>query len=128
MRSSDTSFLACIKRSFRNHKFGIKWFDVFEIVFSRHQKELIEKDRLEEERRNRMKMEFCNDLKKQICEKEQQRIAERNAFFEEGVRMEEEARLRRLRLEDAKNRKMEELRQALICFARFLCSYSIKLV
>nr|CDS17709.1 coiled coil domain containing 19 [Echinococcus granulosus] len=77
-----------------------------------HQKELIEKDRLEEKRRNKMKMEFCNDLKKQICEKEQQRIAERNAFFEEGVRMEEEARLRRLRLEDAKNRKMEELRKA----------------
>ncbi|VDK39807.1 unnamed protein product [Taenia asiatica] len=83
-----------------------------------HQKELIEKDRLEEERRNKMKMEFCNDLKKQICEKEQQRIAERNAFFEEGVRMEEEARLRRLRLEDAKSRKMEELRQALFYFSR----------
>ncbi|VDD82543.1 unnamed protein product [Mesocestoides corti] len=75
-----------------------------------HQKELIEKDRLEQERRNKMKLEFCAGLKRQICEKEQQRIAERNAFFEEGVRMEEEARLRRLRLLDAKNRKMEELR------------------
>lgn len=67
---------------------------------------------MEEEKRQRVKIEFSNDLKKQICEKEKQRIAERNAFFEEGIRMEEEARLRRLRLLDAKNRKMNELRFA----------------
>ncbi|KAM7537326.1 hypothetical protein Aperf_G00000062148 [Anoplocephala perfoliata] len=78
----------------------------------RHQKELIEREKLEEEKRQRVKIEFSNDLKKQICEKEQQRIAERNAFFEEGIRMEEEARLRRLRLLDAKNRKLDELRKA----------------
>ncbi len=57
-----------------------------------------------------MKIDFCNGLRRQICEKEQERIAARNAFFEEGVRMEEEARLRRLRLNEAKDRKMKELR------------------
>lgn len=71
---------------------------------------MIAKEKLDVNRRNKMKIEFCNGLRSQICEKEQQRIAERNAFFEEGVRMEEEARLRRLRLEDAKTRKMVELR------------------
>ncbi|VUZ40498.1 unnamed protein product [Hymenolepis diminuta] len=59
-----------------------------------------------------MKAECSRELKKQICEKEQQRIAERNAFFEEGIRNEEEARLRRMRLIEAKNRKMNELRKA----------------
>ncbi len=71
---------------------------------------MIAKEKSEDNRRNKMKIEFCNGLRRQICEKEQQRIAERNAFFEEGVRLEEEARLRRLRLEDAKTRKMAELK------------------
>ncbi|VDL19210.1 unnamed protein product [Hymenolepis diminuta] len=78
----------------------------------RHQKEMIAKDKLEEEKRQKMKAECSRELKKQICEKEQQRIAERNAFFEEGIRNEEEARLRRMRLIEAKNRKMNELRKA----------------
>ncbi|KAM3174059.1 hypothetical protein ACTXT7_011314 [Hymenolepis weldensis] len=78
----------------------------------RHQKEMIAKDKLEEEKRQKMKAECSRELKKQICEKEQQRIAERNAFFEEGIRNEEEARLRRMRLVEAKNRKMNELRKA----------------
>lgn len=71
---------------------------------------MIAKDKLEEEKRQKMKAECSRELKKQICEKEQQRIAERNAFFEEGIRNEEEARLRRMRLVEAKNRKMNELR------------------
>ncbi|VDO09371.1 unnamed protein product [Rodentolepis nana] len=78
----------------------------------RHQKEMIEKEKLEEEKRQKKKAECSEELRKQICEKEQRRIAERNAFFEEGIRSEEEARLRRLRLQEAKNRKMEELRRA----------------
>nr|VZI41059.1 unnamed protein product [Spirometra erinaceieuropaei] len=78
----------------------------------RAQKEMIKKDKREAELRKQNQINFCNEIKRQICEMEQERIAERNAFFEEGVRMEEEARLRRLRLEDAKNRKMNELRKA----------------
>nr|CDS31649.2 coiled coil domain containing 19 [Hymenolepis microstoma] len=78
----------------------------------RHQKEMIAKEKLEEEKRQKKKAECSEELRKQICEKEQQRIAERNAFFEEGIRSEEEARLRRMRLLEAKNRKMDELRKA----------------
>ena len=42
--------------------------------------------------------------------KEQVRICDRNAFFEEGVKLDEEARQRRSRLEEVKRKKLEELR------------------
>lgn len=51
-----------------------------------------------------------DDVLDQIKEKEQAKISERNAFFEEGVRLDEEARLRRLKLDEIKRKKLGELR------------------
>jgi hypothetical protein len=38
------------------------------------------------------------------------RIHERKAFFEEGVKLDEEARQRRAKLEEIKRKKLDELR------------------
>ena len=52
------------------------------------------------------------DVRAQIREREQARIGERNAFFEEGAKLDEEARQRRQRLEEVKRKKLDELRWA----------------
>ncbi len=39
-----------------------------------------------------------------------QRIHERKAFFEEGIKLDEEAKLRRAKLEEIKRKKLDELR------------------
>ncbi|TGZ70913.1 hypothetical protein CRM22_002923 [Opisthorchis felineus] len=83
----------------------------FERILKR-QKELMENDQRERAEANRKNKRYAEEIRKQICLKEQERIAERNAFFEEGVRLEEEARLRRMRLAEAKERKLRELREA----------------
>jgi hypothetical protein len=41
-------------------------------------------------------------------------VAQRNAFFEEGIRLDEEAKLRRQKLEEVKKRKLQELRYSAI--------------
>ncbi|KAG5454245.1 hypothetical protein CSKR_113709, partial [Clonorchis sinensis] len=76
----------------------------------RRQKELMENDQRERAEANQKNKRYAEEIRKQICLKEQERIAERNAFFEEGVRLEEESRLRRMRLAEAKERKLRELR------------------
>lgn len=55
-------------------------------------------------------MAHSDDVRAQIRKKEQERIAERNAFFEEGIRLDEEARARRARLEEVKRKKLGELK------------------
>ena len=56
------------------------------------------------------KSKFSDDVRAQIREKEHQRISERNKYFEEGIKLDEEARQRQLKLEEVKRRKLEELR------------------
>lgn len=56
------------------------------------------------------RLAFAEEVRAQIREKEQERIAERNAFFEEGVKLDEEAKARRLKLEAVKRKKLNELR------------------
>ena len=56
------------------------------------------------------KSKFSDDVRAQIREKERQRISERNRYFEEGIKLDEEARQRQLKLEEVKRRKLEELR------------------
>ena len=53
---------------------------------------------------------YNDNLKKQIRENELRRIQERKEFFEEGVRLDEEAKMRRAKLEDIKRKKLEELK------------------
>lgn len=79
-------------------------------LINRAQKELIEKEQREEGIKHKQRIVHRNDVLGQIREKEQVKISERNAFFEEGVRLDEEARLRRLKLDEAKKKKLGELR------------------
>ena len=48
----------------------------------------------------RQKMKHADEVRKQIIDKEALKMADRKAFFEEGVKMEEEARQRRARLDE----------------------------
>lgn len=78
----------------------------------RAQKELVEKERKEEEEARKKRLGHADEVRTQIREKEHARIAERNAFFEEGVKLDEEARQRRAKLEEVKRKKLETLRAA----------------
>ncbi|XP_060572410.1 cilia- and flagella-associated protein 45-like isoform X2 [Ruditapes philippinarum] len=78
----------------------------------RAQKELVEKERREDIEARKKRLVHADDVRTQIREKEQVRISERNAFFEEGVKLDEEARQRRAKLEEVKKKKLEMLRHA----------------
>ncbi|XP_078276549.1 cilia- and flagella-associated protein 45 isoform X2 [Rhinoraja longicauda] len=74
------------------------------------QKEQMAKEQMEEDDRRHGRTKFATDLREQIREKEQKQIAEKAAFFEEGKRLKEEAHQRRVRLDQIKQKKLDELR------------------
>lgn len=74
---------------------------------------MVEKERREELEARKKRLVHADDVRTQIREKEQVRISERNAFFEEGVKLDEEARQRRAKLEEVKKKKLELLRYVL---------------
>ena len=76
----------------------------------RAQKELVEREKREEDEVRKKRLSHADEVRAQIRKKEQERISERNAFFEEGVRLDEEARARRARLDEVKRKKLGELR------------------
>ncbi|KAK7471483.1 hypothetical protein BaRGS_00035877 [Batillaria attramentaria] len=78
----------------------------------RAQKELVEKEKREEQEMRKKRLAHADDVRAQIRQKEQERIADRNNFFEEGVKLDEEARARRARLDEVKRKKLGELREA----------------
>jgi hypothetical protein len=78
----------------------------------RAQQELTEKQKQEEEEMRRRRSKFSDEVRAQIREKEQTRINERNKYFEEGIKLDEEARQRQLKLEEVKKKKLQELRAA----------------
>lgn len=71
---------------------------------------MIAKTQKEEEEKKKASSVYANEVRQQIRDKEHERVAQRNAFFEEGVRLDEEARMRRQKLEEVKKRKLQELR------------------
>ena len=82
----------------------------FKFFFLRAQLELAEKERSEDEKiRNRQK-NYSENLQKQIRSNEVQRIQQRRQFFEEGVKLDEEAKMRRAKLDEIKKKKLEELK------------------
>lgn len=70
----------------------------------------MEKEKREEQESRKKRLTHADDVRKQIRDKEQVRVLERNAFFEEGVKLDEEARERRQKLEEVKKKKLSELR------------------
>jgi len=71
---------------------------------------LAEKERSEEEKHRYQRKSYSENLQRQIRENELVRIGERKAFFEEGVKLDDEARARRVKLDEIKKKKLEELR------------------
>ncbi|XP_069460793.1 cilia- and flagella-associated protein 45 [Ambystoma mexicanum] len=78
----------------------------------RIQQDLINKERKEIEEKSTKLMKHASELRKQVRESEQKHANERIAFFEEGKRLDEEARQRRTRLDELKKKKLDELRLA----------------
>ena len=73
------------------------------------------RDQRDEAARHDASSKYADEVRRQIREKEQLRIAERNAFFEEGIKLDEEARLRRQKLDDIKKKKLDALRSVRVC-------------
>ncbi|CAF4015242.1 unnamed protein product [Adineta steineri] len=71
-----------------------------------------EKDRNQQVERVTKRNKFANDLRDQIIRHEKQKVEERTAFFDEGARLDEQARLRRMRLDEIKTQKLNDLRRA----------------
>ena len=69
-----------------------------------------EKERQQEVNRIDKRHRFADELRTQIVQHEKQKVQERAAFFDEGVQLDEQARLRRMRLDEIKNQKLNELR------------------
>lgn len=76
------------------------------------QVELAEKDKYEDDRNRVRQKSYGDNLQNQIRENELVRIRERKAFFEEGVKLDDEAKARRAKLDDIKRKKLDELRHA----------------
>ncbi|XP_041499382.1 cilia- and flagella-associated protein 45 [Microtus oregoni] len=83
--------------------------DEFERIL-RAQREQIEKEKLEREKKAMGCLQHANELRRQVRENQQKQVQDRLATFEEGRRLKEEAQKRRERIEDIKKQKLEELR------------------
>ncbi|XP_073493723.1 cilia- and flagella-associated protein 45 isoform X2 [Phyllobates terribilis] len=78
----------------------------------RVQRELIEKERKELANKASELVKHAGELRRQVRENEQRQVIERIAHFDEGKRLDEEARQRRARLDELKQKKLDELRMA----------------
>uniref|UniRef100_A0A8B9S304 Cilia- and flagella-associated protein 45 n=1 Tax=Apteryx owenii TaxID=8824 RepID=A0A8B9S304_APTOW len=76
----------------------------------RAQQEQIEKEKAEEAQRAALQLAHANEVRRQMREHQQKLVQERVAAFEEGRRLQEEARQRSERLTELKRQKMQELR------------------
>ncbi|XP_015104580.3 cilia- and flagella-associated protein 45 [Vicugna pacos] len=83
--------------------------DEFERIL-RAQREQIEKEQLEEEKKATGRLQHANELRRQVRENQQRQVQDRIATFEEGRRLKEEAQKWRECIEDIKKKKLEELR------------------
>ena len=79
---------------------------------SRAQREQIEKERLEAEKKAAGRLRHADELRRQVRENQQKQVQDRIATLEEGRRLQEEARKRRERVDDLKKKKIQELRWA----------------
>jgi len=83
----------------------------FERVLKEQQRQ-IKNAKEREEVLHQAKLRNADEVRQQIRNKEIEKLEERKTHFEEGIRMEEEARLRRVRLNEIKSKKLKELRNA----------------
>ncbi|XP_072284597.1 cilia- and flagella-associated protein 45 [Pyxicephalus adspersus] len=76
------------------------------------QQSLVEKELKEQEGKTNQLRRHASELRRQVREHEQKQVMDRISYFEEGKRLDEEARQRRARLDDLKQKKLGELRNA----------------
>eukprot|EP00794_Sanderia_malayensis_P011169 gene11169-12343_t len=83
----------------------------FERVLSA-QRSQAAKDEAQDKHNQTKRKQYSNDIRNQMREKERDRVSRRNEFFEEGVKLDQEARERRQKLDEIKQRKLRELKEA----------------
>lgn len=76
----------------------------------RTQQELASKERRQVDERSKKNKNYSKEIRDQIREKERERIDERAQFFEEGIKLDEEARARRHKLDEIKKKKLRQLK------------------
>ncbi|XP_053315912.1 cilia- and flagella-associated protein 45 [Spea bombifrons] len=78
----------------------------------RAQQELNERERKDLEEKNSQLIKHAAELRRQVRENEQKQVLSRIAFFDEGVKLVQEANQRRARLDELKKKKLDELKMA----------------
>ncbi|XP_014673975.1 PREDICTED: cilia- and flagella-associated protein 45-like [Priapulus caudatus] len=69
-----------------------------------------DKEHSNDQQRVDRQLQHADDVRKQIRQKELERVQDRKEFFQEGIKLDEEAKLRRQRLDATKRKKIGELR------------------
>lgn len=72
----------------------------------------VEEDKNKCEMQTKARHQHAQEIRKQVRVKEEEKIASRKAFFDEGVRLDQEAKDRRRKLDEIKLRKLAELKNA----------------
>ncbi|KAI5098006.1 cilia- and flagella-associated protein 45 [Silurus meridionalis] len=78
----------------------------------RVQQDLIEQEKEKEERHQQQVLRHAEGVRQQVRVREAQAIAQRREMFREGEKLDEEARNRRAYLDEIKQKKLKELREA----------------
>lgn len=78
----------------------------------RAQEEQTLKDEEVERVQNVRRHQHADEVRQQIREKEKERVKATNSFFEEGIKLDQEAKARRKKLDEIKKRKLHGLRAA----------------
>ncbi|XP_026782837.3 cilia- and flagella-associated protein 45 [Pangasianodon hypophthalmus] len=78
----------------------------------RVQQELITREKEKEEKHQQHVLRHAEGVRQQVREREAQTITRRRELFREGEKLDEEARMRRARLDEIKDKKLKELKAA----------------
>lgn len=76
----------------------------------RVQQELITQEKEREEQHQQKVLRHSEGVRQQVREREAQAIARRREMFREGEKLDEEAQIRRARLDEIKEKKLKELK------------------
>ncbi|RDD41751.1 Cilia- and flagella-associated protein 45 [Trichoplax sp. H2] len=78
----------------------------------RAQQEAVQKEQEEVEKKMKQKKVYSDSIRQQIVEKEQEKLNERRSFFGERAKLDAEDEQRKRMIDEAKQKKLSELRQA----------------
>lgn len=76
------------------------------------QLEEVEREKVIDEEFQKKRTAYSNEVRTQIKEKEKERVHARQSFFQEGIKLDQEAKERRQKLDEIKRRKLKELEEA----------------